>query len=338
MRSPLINEEDISSRKTNLIDVLRAFGCFCIVWYHSEYYWELSQTDRIDVDKFKLIFISWAMPFFYTVSFYFAANYGFKKVHPRYFYGKLAKLTLLLLLVVGIYQAFQLVKTLLYGGLNGNLIYTLKQESFMNLLSYLWNQISTGSGTPAYFIFEIILMYPICYMLGLTIRKYSYTGYLIIIFFGLLGVLQRGIFEIITHRTSLYLALAIAFLLFHHSSSKFQSNMHLVVVAAVSALTVTQTGEVIWPVLAITVIFKLTESKKLMAYLSEFGQKYSLFVFCFHFLALEVLGIIVALLQNHADLVKSNLLVFVILNFLGFLLTYAIARIIKRKTGFIFAT
>jgi hypothetical protein len=338
LRFPLVKEENISSRKTNLNDVLRAFGCFCIVWYHSGYYWELSQTDRIDVDKFKLIFISWAMPFFYTSSFYFAANYGFKKVHLRYFSGKLAKLTLLLLSVVGIYQAFQLAKMFLQEGFNGSLVYILKQESFMNLLAYFWHQISTGSGTPAYFIFEIILMYPICYMLGLLIRKCSYSSYLVVIFFGLLGVLQRGIFEMITHRTSLYLALAIAFLVFHHSPSKFQRNTHLVIVIAVSVLTVAQTGEVIWPVLAITILFKSTKTKKLMAYLSDFGQKYSLFVFCFHFLALEALGIMVALLQNHADLVKSNILVFVILNFLGFLLTYAIALIIKRKTGFIFAT
>ena len=324
MRFPIFQKEkELALRKTNLNDVFRAFGCFCIIWYHSGYYWELSQTDRIDVDNFKLVFISWAMPFFYTSSFYYAAKYGYKKVQIVHFSAKIVRMSSLLLFVVVVYQTIQITKILLYEGATGILITTQNKDSIFDWISFLWTQFSTGGGTPAYFIFEIILIYPIGYGIGFISRHYLYCGYLAILCFSALGILQRSIFENISYKTSFYLSLAIALLIYTQQDKKFRSIFHLIIIMIVSALILNKTEIVIWPVLVIAIFFALNKTNKFMIYLSEFGQKYSLFVFSFHVLALEFTGVLAAIVVNQNNLLKSSILIFIIINFISnYLLQY----------------
>src|ERR1039458_5916917 len=95
-------------RHANLTDILRWFGCFAIVWNHSDYYSMLGRW-RPGVDMGKSLLISWAMPFFYisTARFALSSNrhqFSWNKIRRRVF-----NLTRLIALCCLVYEAWRVL-------------------------------------------------------------------------------------------------------------------------------------------------------------------------------------------------------------------------------------
>jgi len=329
---------NLKVRKTNSVDLLRSVGCFCIVWYHSNYYWNLTQPDRSQIDNIKLSLISWAMPFFYTSSFFYALKYGFNRVTRRYLCHKIVKLFLILTLTVGIYESIKFANSQLYGEKLHITGIPLNSESINQVMGSLFHLISTGGGTPAYFIYQLILMYPICYILGLLVRKYNQIGYLIIILLFYLGVKEISIFEAFTFRLSFYLGMALAGLLYSESRDKLRKYCNLLLIITLILVEQNQTGEQLLPILMMLIIFKFKLKEKWFVLLSEFGQKYSLFVFLFHSLVLNLIGECFNVLNGQFLIFNPSIFIYLAVNILGFLTTASVAIIIKRTSGYILTT
>ena len=332
------NAKNLEPRKTNLVDFLRSFGCFCIVWYHSNYYWNLTQLECVQIDKAKLFLISWAMPFFYISSFFYASKYGFNKAKITYIGQKMLKLTQLLVFTVGVYEILNLVGKVPYWQKRNFSALSIDFKQAIEFVQYIVHQVSSGGNTPAYFIFELIAMYPICYFFGLLVRNYNYMAYLIIGLMFSMGFMQIGMLKNITYHTSFYMGIAIAFLVYAENSSTIKKKFNFVLIIFLLVFVNKQTGEGFWPILAIVSVFKFIENAKWKTLLSEFGQKYSLFVFLFHLIALDLTGEFFNILNRHFAIFNPSILIYLIINFIGFSVTAVVAIIIKRKYGYVLTT
>ena len=327
----------MSSRATNPIDFAKAIGCFCIVWYHSQYYWSLNSGARQDVDLAKFYTISWAMPFFYISAFYFIARYGIRKESPGKVLQKMGRVFYVQLLVIMIYGIYRFSVNLF-----------LKEFSFQTLIDQFFNDLSlrnsllvfsSGNSTPAYFLAQLFYLYLPLYLLG---RFFAISRYFAVIAIGLLLVayfldIQNSF---ITKEFYFYLAVSIALLMLN--SMKIRGNPLYKALFCISILIISiwrmnhdeflLFGLAVWGAFSLLCRGNVTNS--LATRISRFGDSYSLFVFLFHLLALEIIEALLSRLSiNLVTSDSQQVTTYALINILAFGSSVIAAVFLNRRIG-----
>jgi len=69
------SQTNLDQTRLHWLDVFRFLGCFSIVWFHSNLFGHLSNSERSLITALKSLLISWAMPYFYILSAYFSFKF-----------------------------------------------------------------------------------------------------------------------------------------------------------------------------------------------------------------------------------------------------------------------
>lgn len=324
----------MSSRATNLIDFAKAIGCFCIVWYHSSYYWSLNAGNRHLIDLVKLYLISWAMPFFYISAFYFITRYGTQNESAIKVLRKMGKIFSVQVLVIIIYGIYRLSVNLF-----------LKDYSLQYLMTQFFNDLSiensllvfkSGNSTPAYFLAQVFFLYLPLYLVG---RIIAITRYFSAMAIGSLLVMYFFNVENSFISTEVYVYLTVSIALLTINLRKMWDDSvyktFFFVSAATFAIWRMNYGEFILFGLAIWGAFsflgKRSRTSLLVAKISRFGAYYSLFVFVFHLLYLDMTENLLLRLNFESKISGSSQISFYILvNILAFCFTAITAVLLNR--------
>jgi hypothetical protein len=325
------------SRATNPIDFAKAIGCFSIVWYHSQYYWSLNSGNRHDIDLAKFYFISWAMPFFYISAFYFITRYGIQKESPSKVLRKMGRIFSVQILVIIIYGIYQLSVNLF---LRDNSLQFLVSQFYRNLsFGNCLLVFNSGNSTPAYFLAQIFFLYLPLYLMG---RVLAFTKYFALIAIGFLLVVYFSNFEnsFITKESYIYLAISIALLTINFREVRDNSLYKILFCISISVVVFWRLnhGEFLLFGLAIWGIFSFlsrgSRSILLAAKVSSFGSSYSLFVFLFHLLFLQVIEKLVLYPKINSIISDSNqIATYISVNILAFGFTSISAIFLNRFSG-----
>jgi hypothetical protein len=149
-----------------MTDVFRFLGCFCIVWYHSSYYWRLGEY-RPYVDVVKWLSLQWAMSFFYVTAARHAIEFIEKHGAARVF-SRILELLKVLVFWTLVYVVFRRVD-FTPGPLNfnwGHWVGILRQHTTdLPLLSMtdIFSSIRNAGISPAYFLYDVVFITLVLY-------------------------------------------------------------------------------------------------------------------------------------------------------------------------------
>ncbi len=322
-------------RATNPIDFLRAFGCFCIIWFHTPFYWSLTGDIQNTADLYKLIGISWAMPFFYTTAFYFLLSSGLKKIPTSLMLRKVRKIFIIQIAIVVIYEGHGILQLFLQEKNLSAIADTLINKWHFDELPRIF---LSGNSSPAYFLGELFLLYMPIYFLGRVIRLNTLYGFLAVIVL-LLCYLSgiEGIF--ITREAYFYLSLAIAFTLLGRNSRSTTMRKKLPLVASlaivISFIRISSNENLFIIIVLIFAYYLFSKNKNTSLIndnVSRIGQNYSLFIFSSHSLMFSGVELVIYRLDFIQPIIISHeLLIFALINSIVFFVSAVLAVFLHKR-------
>lgn len=326
-----------STRDTNLIDYLRAFGCFCIVWYHVDYFWSLSENDQELLSSIKYLTISWAMPFFYVTSFYFLLLAGLNNTPKIVIYKKMMRISVILTATVAIYLSFdEFVKIL-----TNSQDYPSDFKSRLSgiTLLHVMKALVSGYNTPAYFLAQLAFLYIPIFLIGKAINKYNGTVFLAFSTFMVASIFSKHN-ALFTQEVYAYLAIAVLLLMLKIYGEKISvpvKRTEVVLLLIVVFCWRLEKGESSIPLILLSILYyglnTSAKWRKITKEISSFGQKHSLFIFLFHTLVLNIVTYAISKVDNHIGQPYGQIQTFATIVLLSFLICSVISVSTLRKTG-----
>lgn len=346
-----------TDRPPNLIDILRIFAAFSIVWYHSNYFYRSDFLLFQDsYRQFQVLVFYWAMPFFYTATAYFAlvSNLKFPSWEQRF--SRVTRVFSLLFVYSLLFEVPRLV--MLYQGRlkNYSPFHMLDDgNSVQAIITALAKSIYQGNYSHLYFLSHVIIIYFLAILVSLLYRKLKLKVLFTAFFCGVVVVLLIGYEQNLTLRISQLLLLTneraliatIVGFIFALVSAKVKKPLKLTPAKMIAVLLLLifllngpemthlptlltfNVGSILFSTgLLLAGLHYTRVISPLLARLSRWGQRYSLGIFLLHPCVQMPLDNLVPLFFPSVSIPYREIVIIIVINLAAFALSQILVRLI----------
>lgn len=339
-------------RDTNIIDIFRIIAAFAIVWYHSGYFAKLSGTQLHVVIFAKLLLISFAMPFFYSIMSEFALISSCKSNFSKTFV-RIKKILTVMLFFTLLYELQEFLWHIIVPSYKYSFLNCFDTTNNTFSIVNIFNTFINVNYTPGYFLGQAIFISLVTFFIGKIIKNKVLQN---LVTFSLMGLL---LYIILFNNESMFkgfylskmsiayctigtlyamLSSKLNFKLFEYKNKIFTG---LIIIFSIlffgTFILIDYKYEHAYPFMVAfsilpTFIFPFLGTQNYAVkstffdFLSYLGQKYSLGVFMYHQFFLNIYDAIAMFGIKHYNM-SPNVLVYIIINLLGFISALVLTKI-----------
>ncbi|HYD35214.1 MAG TPA: hypothetical protein VD999_04060 [Vitreimonas sp.] len=137
------------SRPANLTDCYRLIAAICIVWLHSSFVLKLPPLQQTLISQAQVLFLSWALPFFYFTTAEFSLLSVYKHADILYSWSRVKKFIVLILFHSVVMFSLMMTGQFLAGNFS----------RLENWLGWYFYSLKYGNPSAVIFLFHALLIY-----------------------------------------------------------------------------------------------------------------------------------------------------------------------------------
>lgn len=332
-------------RDVNIIDILRIFACFAIVWFHIGYYWDLSTDILIYVDTLNIFLCTFAMPFFYITASYFAIDSINRKKEIKSILSRLKNLWIIIFTYTLVYE----LPKLIFKFLDKNYQYypfSIDVSGYLNIIYSLFNTFKSVNNSPVYFIFNVFVIYCLAFLVFKIYEILKKNNYTILIFlagcFLMIVFAYENKFDFFISKNileTILLSFTYYFVSMNIKWKKINLNSFQLL-TLISGTIISFGAVVIFKIepyyfalifLLYKDIFTINKENAFLTRLSNWGQKYSFGVFAWHFFFLMFLSYLFPKIWSSIGFSNPSLFLYIIIGLVGFCLAVFLTHILSKN-------